>query len=208
MLRKLHLRLTTATVADTKIAPSVLSPLFPDTLPASGCRACRRRLRSQTFRPELSTLYPDTPPASACRARSERRSVGNLRLLFPSREDRHSPLRPAVGANRPFPPFSHPTVAADAFQSTPPAQYPQYHTIHNSPPLAPMVGTDEPLRSFRLSVNRYTHSAFCRSRFNAPTPHTHCRRCSVPCARQQSVLPLVGGAAATSTDNAVFLALL
>lgn len=77
-----HLRLTTAPVADTKIASSVLSPLFPDTLPTSGCRACRRHLRSQTFRPELSTLYPDTPPASACRARSERRSVGNLRLLI------------------------------------------------------------------------------------------------------------------------------
>lgn len=40
-------------------------------------------LRQQTFRPELSTLNPDTHGcALGCRARSERRSFGNLHLLF------------------------------------------------------------------------------------------------------------------------------
>lgn len=105
-------------------------------------------------------------------------------LTFPSREDRHSPLRPTVGANRPFPPSSHPAVAADASQSTPPAQYTQYHTIHNSPPLAPMVGTDEPLRSFRHSANRYGLKE--RPPAHGESRPGDCCRCSVPCARLQT----------------------
>ena len=49
-----------------RLCPPSCRHLFPDTAPTSRCRACRLRLRPQTFRPELSTLYPDTHAPLLC----------------------------------------------------------------------------------------------------------------------------------------------
>ena len=66
----------------------------------------------------------------------------------------------------------------------------------------PDVRTADTLTPFRLSVNRSTRSAFCRSRWTLPTPHTHFSRYSVALRPSEKCSPASGVSEATLTDNA------
>lgn len=132
--------------------------------------------------PRSGGLY--SQPRTACDSRHG--GVGYCRSASPTTKSCLSinyatPLC-AVCSGSPSNPFSAPSASPFAMPT-------QRHThIDNTPTPDPDVRTAEALSPFRLSVNRYTRSAFCRSRFTLPTPHTHFSRYSVPCARLKSVL--------------------
>lgn len=86
-------------------------------------------------------------------------------------------------------PFRRLTLHSVVVASTPGLAMPTQRPPHLDYTPAPRdARTDEVHTPLRLSVNRYTRSAFCRSRLTLPTPHTHFSRYSVPCARLKSVL--------------------